>query len=177
MKKHLRKRLPRYLTRLLCLQRTNVRGGILSGLLLFVIAASVRLCAGSPYRSYLLYHSFGNRPPLAVLTLTDLLLIFAMGFACGLILGDRRQQFREYKYRAGMFFVILFTLYMTVWLLLLRCAIPWIAMVVLTAALILSLWCTVLFGTIRRLCGFFAFTFSCWVTYLFILLLGCLLRF
>jgi hypothetical protein len=75
-----------------------------------------------------------------------------------------------------MLFVTLTTLWMSVYPLLFRNGLPWIALGMLVVTLACALLCTLLFWKIRRLCGLIGFAFFCWILYLTVLLLGCMLH-
>ena len=169
-------KLRRRITHPLCLHTTDIHGGYLGGILLVLISVFVRCLSGSPYRYYPALRAICKLPPFALITLIHLLLMFAMGFACGLILCEHGYHPRGDLYRAGMIFVILVTLYMAIHPLLFRIGLPWIAITVLGAVLALSLLCTRLFASIRRLCGMIVLVFSCWVIYLIVILFTCLLH-
>ena len=168
--------LRRHMRRQIRLCATDIRGGYVGGILLVTISVFVTLLSGSPYKGYPPLWLCCNLPPLIIIELIHFTITFAMGFSCGLILCEHRCHPRDKKYRAGMLFVILSTLYMTVPSLLFRHGLPWIALLVLLIVSVLSLLLTMLFYSIRRLCGAISLAFFCWITYLVILMLSCLLR-
>ena len=177
-KRHRYRRRTRQLMKALRLHPDDIHCGCLGGFLLLFTAIFVRVLAGSPYRYYAVLAALGidTLPSIAWITVIHMLLAFVMGFACGLILCDRAPALSGSKYRAGMLFVILSTLWLSVYPLLFCNCMPWIALIMLVAVFICSLFAVFLFGAIRRLCGIIVFVFSCWIFYLSLLVLRCLLR-
>lgn len=175
--RHSRKVFSKHLTRVLRLNITDIRGGCIGGMVLLMLAIITRLLSGSPYRIYILLRQFKILPPLVLLSTVNLLLTVAMGFACGLILSQRRcGKIGEEKYRSGMLFVILITLWLATYPMMFRSCMLGVTLLFLTAACVLSAICTLLFSRIRLLSASIALVFSCWIGYLIILLVDCILR-
>lgn len=175
--KQSRKVFSRRWIRTLRLNVSDIRGGCFGGMVLLMLAIITRLLSGSPYRIYMLLRQFKILPPLVLLSTINLLLTVAMGFACGLILSHRRcGKIGEEKYRSGMLFVILITLWLSTYPLIFRSCMLGSALFLLMVACVLSVICALLFSRIRRLSALIALVFSCWVGYLIILLVNCILR-
>lgn len=146
------------------------------GILLTTTALLVRILSAPSYQIYFLTSQLHSLPPLWMLMSVHWVLMFVMGATIGQILSDCRPYVFAAKYRAGMIFVLQMTLYLAVYPLLFHSLAPWIALLLLMIALILSILCISQFFAIRPLYALTELLFSCWLFYLFLLLLGCLLQ-
>lgn len=158
------------------LSRYHLRYIYMGGILLTATALLVRILSVPSYQIYFLARQLRSIPPFWLLMAIHLVFMFVMGATVGVILSDCRPYVYAAKYRAGMLFVLQITLYLAIYPLIFHSLTPWIALFILILALILSIVCFLQFYTIRRLCGLIATLFSCWLFYLFLLLLGTLLQ-
>ena len=175
MSKKIRKHMIRRIQYSLCLDTTSFRTGCFGGIILVTISILMRLFSGSPYQAYLIFCQTRNFPPLFLLTTIHLIFSFLLGFVCGLILSDRRRAVREGKYRVGMYFVVMITLWLSVYPFIFRAAMPWVAMLMLISAWALCLPLIKMSFSIRQLCAWIIIIFSCWIFYLILLLFRCLI--
>ena len=169
-------RIKRWLTHIFALRTADLRHGYLGAMIMILCASFIRLLSGSPYRSYLLLQSTCLMPPLSLLSLINLFFTAAMGFACGLVLSCHRRSARELKYQGGMLFILLAVFWFGIYPLIFRGGMLFTAFLLLIAAWILTLGCVLIFSHIQILAGGICATFLCWLTYLAISLLGCILR-
>lgn len=149
---------------------------ITGGVLLTASALLVRILSNPSYQIYFMTRQFASLPPLWILMSVHWVFMFVMGAVIGKILADCRPYLFVAKYRVGMIFVLQMTLYLAVYPLLFHSQTPWIALLLLLLALILSILCIPQFYALCRPCALSASLFSCWLLYLLLLLLGCLLQ-
>lgn len=173
--KHSAVKLKRTISRLFCLRHTDLRCGYLGALILLIFTVLIRLLSGSPYRVYYVLKGNDFLPSLAVLTLINLLLTVAMGFACGLVLSCPRRSHQCIKYRGGMLFILLTVFWLAAYPLVFQGCLLVAALLSLLLTWILCLGCASLFFRVHPLSGWISVCFLFWLTYLILGLLGCIL--
>ncbi len=167
--KHAGIKIKRWLIRSICFHTADIRFGYLGAAFMLAIAITVRALSGSPYRIWVLLQSQKLMPPIALLMFINLLFTAAIGFACGLVLSDRRRGICCKKYQGGMFFIFAAVLWFLVYPLVFRGGVFLGATLLLLFVWLLSFGCIWTFTRIQKIAGWIFFFYLLWLTYLIVL--------
>ena len=175
--KHAGTKVYRFMIRTWGIHARELYCAFLSSMIMLMIFFIVHVFSGSPYRVFFLLRSTRELLPFGVYVMLDLLFTTAIGFAFGLVFAGRGLCGKRYeeKYHAGMLFVLLAAFWFAVYPLVFRGNMFWMASICLLMTWLLSLRCIILFYYLQPLSGCILLAFLIWISYLLILLLGCML--